>query len=34
MPRWGNPEGTAFHCVNFGGFAEKEQTFGGYTIPT
>jgi hypothetical protein len=34
MPRWGNPEGTAFHCVNFGGFAEKERTFGGYTIPT
>jgi hypothetical protein len=34
VPRWGNPEGTAFHCANFGGFAEKERTIGGYTIPT
>jgi len=24
MARWGNPEGTASHCVKFGGFAEQE----------
>jgi hypothetical protein len=34
MSRWGNPEGAAFHKVDFGGIAEDEQTFGGYTIPT
>ena len=33
-PRWGNPEGAAFHYATFGGFAENEATFGGYTIPT
>jgi hypothetical protein len=34
LPRWGNPEGAAFHTVDFGGAAEEEKTFGGYTIPT
>jgi len=34
MQRWGNPEGGAFHYADFGGIAEGEQTFGGYTIPT
>ena len=33
-PRWGNPEGAAFHYATFGGFAANEATFGGYTIPT
>jgi len=32
--RWGNPEGGAFHYGGFGGWAEEERTFGGYTIPT
>jgi hypothetical protein len=31
--RWGNPEGTAFRYASFGGFAGKEATFGGYTVP-
>jgi hypothetical protein len=34
MPRWGNPEGAEFHAVDFGGVAEEEKTFGGYTIPS
>jgi hypothetical protein len=34
VQRWGNPEGAAFHYVAFGGFAENEVSFGGYTIPT
>jgi len=34
MPRWGNPEGAEFHYANFGGIAEQEARFGGYTIPT
>lgn len=34
LARWGNPEGGAFHPVEFGGFSEGESTFGGYTIPT
>jgi hypothetical protein len=34
MPRWGNPEGAEFHAVDFGGVAEEERTFDGYTIPT
>ncbi|MCW3054178.1 MAG: hypothetical protein JWN14_3348 [Chthonomonadales bacterium] len=34
LPRWGNPEGAAFHDVNFGGVLEAEGTFEGYTIPT
>ncbi len=33
-PRWGNPEGAAFRYATFGGFAENETIFGGYTIPT
>ena len=33
-PRWGNPGGVEFRYVTFGGFAENEATFGGYTIPT
>jgi hypothetical protein len=32
--RWGNPNNDAFRYVDFGGFAESEATFGGYTIPT
>lgn len=34
LPRWGNPEGAAFHYADFGGVVEQENTFGGYTIPT
>lgn len=34
MPRWGNPAGEPFHYVDFGGWAESEGEFGGYTIPT
>jgi hypothetical protein len=34
LPRWGNPEGAAFHYADFGGFVEQENTFAGYTIPT
>ncbi len=33
-PRWGNPETGEFHYAPFGGLAEEEGTFGGYTIPT
>ncbi|MEG3940229.1 MULTISPECIES: DUF6920 family protein [unclassified Microcoleus] len=32
--RWGNPEGEAFHYVDFGGIVEQSSTFDGYTIPT
>lgn len=34
LERWGNPEGEAFHYVDFGGIVEDSGTFGGYTIPT
>jgi hypothetical protein len=38
MPRWGdpkiNPEASEFRYVNFGGLLEREENFGGYTIPT
>lgn len=34
LQRWGNPEGAEFHNVAFGGIADREQTFDGYTIPT
>lgn len=34
LQRWGNPEGAAFHYADFGGVAEWESTFKGYTIPT
>lgn len=34
LPRWGNPDGTEFRYVDFGGILEEERTFGGYTIPT
>ncbi len=34
LKRWGNPEDADFHYADFGGFAEDEATFGGYTIPT
>jgi hypothetical protein len=33
LPRWGNPEGTGFHCADFGVMVEAEDTFDGYTIP-
>ncbi len=32
--RWGNPNNGAFRLLPFGGFAEAESTFAGYTIPT
>jgi hypothetical protein len=34
LPRWGNPDGTEFRDVDFGGILEEEGTFCGYTIPT
>jgi hypothetical protein len=34
LPRWGNPDGTEFRYVDFGGILEEEGTFCGYTIPT
>jgi len=34
IDRWGNPEGKAFHYVDFGGIFEDSSTFDGYTIPT
>jgi hypothetical protein len=34
MPRWGNPGGGDFRYVDFGGFAEAEAEFSGFTIPT
>lgn len=32
--RWGNPGGGAFQELPFGGVAEAERTFHGFTIPT
>jgi hypothetical protein len=34
LPRWGNPGGAPFGYAEFGGVAEEESTFQGYTIPT
>ncbi len=34
MLRWGNPEGHGYRTIPFGGIAEKESTFGGFTIPS
>jgi hypothetical protein len=34
LSRWGNPEGGAFHPVDFGVLVEASSTFEGYTIPT
>ncbi len=34
MPRWGNPEGAAFHYADFGAFVDDERTFDGVTVPT
>jgi len=34
LQRWGNPDGGRFCYVDFGGIAEEEATFDGYTIPT
>ena len=34
LNRWGNPDGGAFGYAPFGGIAEQERTFDGYTIPT
>ena len=34
LKRWGNPDGAAYGYVPFGGIADREETFGGYTIPT
>ena len=34
MRRWGNPGGGGFRYDDFGGTAEEEGTFDGYTIPT
>jgi hypothetical protein len=32
--RWGNPEGAEFQYAPFGGTADAEASFDGYTIPT
>lgn len=32
--RWGNPEGGAYHYVDFGVLVEKSELFEGYTIPS
>jgi len=34
MLRWGNPEGHGYGALPFGGMAEEECTFGGFTIPS
>ena len=34
MQRWGNPGGGAFELERCGGLIEREETIGGYTIPT
>ncbi len=34
LQRWGNPQGAEFHNAAFGGSADQERTFDGYTIPT
>jgi len=34
MQRWGNPGGGRFRYEAFGGIADQEANFGGYTIPT
>lgn len=34
LERWGNPDKGNFHKLDFGGIAEEEQPFGGYTIPS
>ena len=34
LPRWGNPGGTEFRYVDFGGVVEEESRFGAYNIPT
>jgi hypothetical protein len=31
--RWGDPDGTGYRYLPFGGLVEEERTFGGYTIP-
>lgn len=33
-PRWGNPDGTGYRYVQFGGIVEDESEFAGYKIPT
>lgn len=33
LKRWGNPGNGKFRYQNFGGLAEAERTFSGYTIP-
>ncbi|WP_224240455.1 DUF6920 family protein [Hyalangium gracile] len=34
MLRWGDPQGQGFGSLPFGGVAEEERTFGGFTIPS
>lgn len=34
LERWGDPDGTGFRAVPFGGVAEREERFDGYAIPT
>ena len=34
LKRWGNPDGAEYHYADFGGFAQSEGAFDGYTIPT
>lgn len=34
LSRWGDPDGTGFRYVPFGGLLEEDRSFGGVTIPT
>ena len=34
MLRWGNPDGHGYEALPFGGMAEEERTFAGFTIPS
>lgn len=34
VERWGNPDGTGYRYIPFGGIASREGTFGGYTMST
>jgi hypothetical protein len=34
LRRWGNPEGSDYHYLDFGGVVAAEAKFGDYTIPT
>ena len=32
--RWGNPDKSGYHIEDFGGYIDKEATFGNYTVPS